>query len=150
MTRAVEIIAHYPEDADAVFRRALQGEEMLEAMRGLAVYHGFPEKEVQEGDRFSVDVTFLGLFTTRNHVMNVVRLDREKRLLESEEHNPSINRWDHTLSVTPAPDGCRWVDRIIVDAGWKTPLVARFCRFVYLRRHKLRNGRIEQASISRN
>lgn len=56
--------------------------------------------------------------------MHVERLDRAARIIQSREHNPAIRRRDHRLSVQPDGDRVRWTDRIVIDAGWRTPVAA--------------------------
>ena len=73
--------------------------------------------------------------------MHLERLDRENCWLQSREHNPAIRRWDHHLAIyQDAEDQVRWVDSIVVDAGWRTAFVARFCAYVYQRRHRMRQA----------
>lgn len=140
MAYTIVVEAAYSSDADRVFQNALNVSEMRDAMRGLAVYHGLPDRDLQQGETLCVDVTFLGLFTTRNHVMYVERIDHANRVVQSREHNRAFKRWDHTLSIQPASNGCLWRDTVVLDAGWKTAFVSLFCRFVYSRRHRMRNA----------
>ncbi len=74
------------------------------------------------------------------HVIHVERLDQPARIIQSRESNPSIRRWDHTLSVQPDGARVRWTDSVILDAGWQTFLTARFCAYVYRRRHRHRQA----------
>lgn len=138
--KQVEITAIYRGDADAVFADAVRFEELEEAMRGLAVYEGGPKGAIRQGETYTTDVTFWGIFKTRGHMMHVERLDYGARIIQSREHNPAIARWDHHLSVQPSSDGVCWSDTIIIDAGWQTALVARFAAFVYRRRHRHRRA----------
>ena len=72
--------------------------------------------------------------------MFVEKLDRAARVLKSREHNRSVTRWDHSLSIQPEGQGCLWTDRVVIDAergGWAT---ARFARYVYARRHRHRRA----------
>lgn len=140
MVYTIIVEAAYREDADAVFAEALDVSEMQDAMKGLAVYEGLPDRRIVQGETLIVDVTMLKLFKTPNHIMHVERLDPEARIIQSREHNSSIKRWDHTLSIQPALTGCIWRDTIVLDAGPMTFLTARFCRFVYSRRHKMRKA----------
>ncbi|MFK7834983.1 MAG: hypothetical protein AB8B60_02075 [Sulfitobacter sp.] len=149
MICTVTVEATYSATADEVFESAMDLSEMREAMRGLAVYDGLPDHKVQEGETLRVDVTFLKLFKNRDHVMLVERLDRDARILQSREHNRTITRWDHTLSVQPAVGGCLWRDTIVLDAGAATWMTARFCRFVYSRRHRVRKANTIRTSIQR-
>ncbi len=149
MTYTVFVEATYPSDADATFREALDLAEMQEAMRGLAVYHGLPQRNILEGDTIIVDVTLFKLFTTKNHMMHVERLDPEARIIQSRERNSRIDRWDHMLNIQPTTTGCVWRDRVTLDAGISTFLTARFCRFIYVRRHRMRKARNIRSLIMR-
>ncbi len=149
MIYTVIVEAHYPSDADETFSEALDVSEMEEAMRGLAVYHGLPQRDIVEGETLVVDVTMLKLFTTKNHVMHVERLDRDARIIQSREHNSGIRRWDHLLSIQPTAAGCVWRDTVVLDAGFGTFLAARFCRFVYARRHRMRKAQSIRTLIMR-
>lgn len=137
----VEIRAFYGEEPDAVFASALNFAEMEDAMRGLATYSGLPlSGTAHEGDSFSVDVTFWRLFTVRGHHIHVERLDVSSRIIQSRERAPGVARWDHLLSVQPSGAMACWTDRVEIDAGWKTWLVARFAAFTYARRHRFRRA----------
>lgn len=149
MIRTIVVEAAYGAPADRVFEQALDVSEMQNAMQGLAIYEGLPDRKIVEGDKLCVDVTFLNLFKSRNHVMYVERLDRGARVVQSREYNPTIKRWDHTLSVQPVTHGCLWRDTIVLDAGATTWLTAWFCRFVYTRRHRMRDADSIRALIVR-
>lgn len=145
----VEIVATYEESADGVFEGALHFSEMTNAMSGLAVYKGLPDEPVHEGATYVVDVTFWKLFTVKGHTMHVERLDREGRVLQSREHAPGIRRWDHTLSVQRQGGRTEWHDTVVIDAGWRTPFMARFAIYVYHRRHKYRRARSITSDLRR-
>lgn len=140
MPTIVEISALYNADAETVFTEALHFDEMTEAMSGLATYVGLPEREVVEGETLVVDITIWKVFKNTGHVMHVEKLDRENRILQSREHNNSLARWDHTLSVQPRGGQAIWLDVVVVDAGWRTHLVALFAAYVYKRRHRHRQA----------
>jgi hypothetical protein len=141
MTKTIEIVADYHANPDSVFTSALRFSEMAEAMSGIAVYSGFPASDTaEEGETIVVDVTFWRLFKQRGHTMFVERLDRENRILQSRESGNGIKRWDHTLSVQPHGAMARWTDTVVIDAGWRTSLMARFAAYVYLRRHRHRRA----------
>lgn len=149
MAYQVTITARHPRDADTVFSEACHFSEMVEAMRGIARYEGLPEAEAREGETYVVDVTLFGLVKNPGHTMFVERLDRAARVIQSREHNRSVSRWDHTLSVQPEGDGCVWVDLVIVDAPRSAWFTARFAAFVYARRHRHRGARSIEREIRR-
>jgi len=149
MPHTITVEATYSSDADTVFAAALNPAEMKEAMRGIAVYEGLPDHDIAEGDTITVDVTMFGFLKTRGHHMYVERLDHAARLIQSREQNSGIRRWDHTLTVEPHGSGCLWRDRVVLDAGLLTFLTARFCSFVYTRRHRTRQAQSITAQIRR-
>lgn len=137
----VKITALYDGDADEIFRGATEFAEMKDAMSGFAVYEGLSDQAAVEGETYTVDVTIWGIIKNKQHVMHVEKLDFENRIIQSREHDKMIARWDHNLSVQPAGDGrARWVDAVVIDAGWRTSFVARFAAYTYRRRHKHRKA----------
>ena len=142
----VEITAHYPDHPDAVFCSALHFSEMAQAMAGIATYSGLPEDgPFREGDTIIVDVTFWGWFKQKGHAMFIERLDPRARIIQSRESGNGIRRWDHRLSIQPDGEMTQWTDTVVIDAGWRTPIVARFAAMVYVHRHRHRKA----MSISR-
>ena len=57
-------------------------------------------------------------------------------VLRDNGHSPFVRRWDHWIEIAPG-DGCtRYTDRVHIDAGRLTPLVAGFARLFYAHRQK--------------
>lgn len=149
MPYEVTIEARYPRDADTVFAEAMNFGELRDAMRGLARYEGLPDGRAYEGQSCVVDVTLFGVLKNPSHNMFVERLDRAARVPQSREHNRSVSRWDHTLSVQPDGAGCLWTDRVVIDAARGAWGTVRFARFVYTRRHRHRRALSIARSIRR-
>lgn len=150
MTRRILIEAVHRGDPDAIFREACDLAEMKSAMAGLARYQGLPDRRVVEGDRFEVDLLMWGWLPLRGHRIEVIRLDEAARLLQSREGNRNVRRWDHSLSLAPHPEGALWRDEIILEAkGPGEALTARFCRHVYLYRHRARHALRIDSRITR-
>jgi hypothetical protein len=139
MVMIVEITAKYSEDADALFRSALHFSEMTEAMAGIAVYSGLPASDTAcEGDTIIVDVVFWRVFKQKGHRMFIERIDPEQRVIQSRESGNGIKQWDHNLSIQPDGVLTVWRDVIVIDAGWRTQIMARFAALIYARRHRHR------------
>lgn len=47
-----------------------------------------------------------------------------------------IRKWDHMIEVEPKGEGTRYADRVKIDAGLMTPVVAAFARRFYAHRQK--------------
>ncbi len=56
--------------------------------------------------------------------------------LRDRGHGALIKLWDHMVEVSPEGSGSRYLDRITVDAGLLTPLIALFARRFYQHRQK--------------
>jgi len=152
MPLIVTVTATHDGDPDAVFAEALQFDELQRAMKGLATYRGFPPGGVPiAGETYVVDVTLWGMFPVTAHTIEVLRVDHAARRLESHETHRGVKNWDHTLTVAsgPAPGTAIWTDRILIDAGWQTPMVARFARYVYCHRHRARSASSLKTRIER-
>lgn len=140
MPAKLRIEAVYPENADTVYNAALSYNEMAEAMKSIAVYEGLPDGDLQEGQNFDVVVTFWGWMKNPPHSIYVETRNDSERYFQSREHGGWIKRWDHHLQILPDPKGCRWVDEIIIDGGWRTFFAAHFAKYVYSTRHKNRKA----------
>ena len=141
MEITVEVTARYKSDADTMFQSALRFSEMTDAMAGIATYSGLPANDTAcEGETIVVDVTFWGLFKQKGHTMFIEKLDPVARIIQSRESGNGIKRWDHTLSVHPDGAMTCWTDTVVIEAGWRTPIIARFAAFLYLRRHRHRRA----------
>tara|TARA_Y100000296_G_scaffold33499_1_gene38776 strand:+ start:955 stop:1422 length:468 start_codon:yes stop_codon:yes gene_type:complete len=55
-------------------------------------------------------------------------------VLRDNGHSPLIRRWDHWIEIAPENGGTRYTDRVHIDAGILTPLVAGFARLFYAHR----------------
>ncbi|KEO89405.1 hypothetical protein EH31_12220 [Erythrobacter longus] len=64
--------------------------------------------------------------------------DGEVRTLRDNGYGPMIKRWDHWIEIAPDTGGTatRYTDRVTVDAGFLTPLVAGFARVFYAHRQR--------------
>ncbi len=134
----VTVVAEYQDDADSIFADAVDFEHLAQVMSDIAVYEGLPQEPVREGMEILSNVTFWGWLKVRGHTMRIESYDPDNRCLQSREHSPDVRQWDHHLQVEPAGDIAVWTDTITLDAGWRTPVVALFCRYMYRHRHKRR------------
>jgi len=61
----------------------------------------------------------------------------EIRFIRDDGYSPLIRRWDHWIEIAPGPAGTtRYTDRITIEAGWLTPLIAAFARVFYAHRQR--------------
>jgi hypothetical protein len=55
----------------------------------------------------------------------------QRRFLRDNGRSAGIRRWDHLITIEPEDGGTRYTDRLILDAGWRTPIVAAFAAQFY-------------------
>ena len=149
MTSLISIRANYLSDPDAVFANACSFERLRGAMRGLATYHGLPERgDMIEGQTYRTDIWFWRLLPVRNHIIKVERLSIADRLIQTSEAHAGVSTWTHQVKVDQLNDHAIWVDQIRIKAGSQTPFVARFARYVYLRRHHAQGATTTESSLT--
>ena len=134
------VTAIYPGDPGEIFANAIQFDDLRRVMEGIATYSGLPDGTLEEGRTYRTDIIFYGLFPVHDHVIEVTRLDADAHFFETREHNRTVTRWDHRLSLEPHPRGAQWVDHLIIDSGLISGLTARGAAALYTRRHRRRNA----------
>jgi hypothetical protein len=72
-----------------------------------------------------------------NHTIDIVTIDDDTRTLISDESGGQVTTWRHWIIIA-AIDAttCRYEDRIDIEAGWLTPLVAAFATRFYRYRQR--------------
>jgi hypothetical protein len=72
----------------------------------------------------------------------------ETRFLRDNGYGPLIRRWDHWIAIAPGPKGTTYYcDRVEIEAGALTPLVAAFARVFYAHRQR-RWGELARSSFA--
>lgn len=63
--------------------------------------------------------------------------DGATRFIRDNGYGPLIRRWDHWIAIAPGEHGTtRYVDRVDIEAGVLTPLIAAFARVFYAHRQR--------------
>lgn len=61
----------------------------------------------------------------------------DARFIRDNGYGPLIRRWDHWITIAPgAQGGTSYTDRIEIEAGLLTPLIATFARLFYAHRQR--------------
>ena len=100
---------------------------------------------LHEGQVIDVALSVFGVFPVRPYRMRVVLCDAQTRRMRSEEDGMGIHRLTHELKVKPGGDGAILYDRVEIDAGWITPLVAAWAWVIYRWRHHIRLRLLREA-----
>ena len=82
-------------------------------------------------------VFLFGLLPFSLHHLHIDSIDDSTRRLSSREFGGLITTWNHDIEVVPIdPTTCRYRDRIEIEAGIVTPLVALYARWFYRMRQR--------------
>ena len=82
--------------------------------------------------------TFLfGVVPFSIHRLSIESIDEHNQTIVSDEGGGMIRSWRHEITTTPLGDNqCQYVDRIDIDAGPMTPVVAAFAAVFYRYRQR--------------
>lgn len=138
MTRTLTFDHSYPVDPDRLFALVTDLDTLDAVTKPWVQFHHLPSGPVKAGQVIDVAVSFLGLLPARPYTMRIVFCDGQTRRMRSEESGMGALRLLHTVAVLPETGGARLIDRIEIDAGWKTPTVAALAWLSYRWRHHLR------------
>jgi hypothetical protein len=100
----------------------------------------FPKR--WEEREYRVGLRILGWIPLGSQVIGIARGDFSddengfRAQLRDNGHSALVSKWDHWITVESAPGGCRYTDRIELQAGALTPLVGAFAWVFY--RHRQR------------
>lgn len=122
--------------------RLVQTIELLRYVLAPWVEFSFPAGD--EPERFSAGQCFelrMTIFKVPMgvHRITLLEIDHRKRLIQTEESSSLVRQWRHRIRIEPRPHGCRYEDRIEVDAGVLTPGVWLFAQGLF--RHRQRKWR---------
>lgn len=150
MAKPVVISHDYQASPAAVWHVATDFACFAEAMKGIATFEGMPtEGHLESGDVFEVKVRLFGWMPPMDYRMELAELDPNGHKFRSVESGGSIRRWEHVLTVTPLEDGARLTDHVTIDAGFSTPLMRLWARYVYTRRHAPRLRMLARLDLDR-
>lgn len=61
----------------------------------------------------------------------------ERRFIRDNGYGPLVRRWDHLITIAPGERGTTiYTDRVIIEAGLLTPVVAMFAELFYAFRQR--------------
>ena len=119
--------------ADVVWTAVRTPEAFVHVARGMV---RFPAAEAHPGPWETGDVVegwtwLFGVVPFSRHRLTVASIDDATRTLDSDEGGGIVRAWLHRITVAEHGSGCRYEDRISIDAGVLTPLVAAYARVFY-------------------
>ena len=111
----------------------------FEAMtRKLYRIQGLPEGRIHAGQDLRVKISIFGIGPWIDYRMHVLECDETAHRVVSEESGAGVKSWNHTFTVEPDGEGARLTDKLAIDAGWLSPVIGLWARYVYRSRHEPR------------
>jgi hypothetical protein len=95
-----------------------------------------------EDSEYLVSLRVFGLIPFGRQIIGISRRDRSREFgrfhaeVRDNGRGTFVSKWDHLVTIEAQGDGCRYTDRVEVQAGLLTPLVWLFAWFFY--RHRQR------------
>lgn len=142
--------ATYTDSTEALFEKARSFADMMEVSHPVTVYDGLPSELMQPGKTYVTNVTALGFAKSYDYHIRIDEVCPRTMVIETSEWGKGIRHWLHTIEILPGNDGSVWTDRISIDAGLTTPVLALFARHMYRHRHKERGAVELSASLQRS
>ena len=130
-----------PCDSTRAWAAVQTPEVLLEVCRPLVTLlplpgETFPERWV-EGRSGQVRSWLFGLIPFGVRSLVFEKVDQEQQIIQTREHDPLIQKWDHCIRVqTLEPGRCQYSDEVEIDAGILTLPVWLFARVLYSHRHR--------------
>lgn len=125
--------------ADAVWAAVKTPSAFRTVTRGLLAMPAIRRRqdEWREGETVVGWVFLFGFLPFSRHHLHIVSIDGSTRTLSSREFGGLITMWNHDIEVSPIDaTSCRYRDRIDIDAGRVTPVVALYARWFYRMRQR--------------
>ncbi len=94
----------------------------------------------REGEQVTTWLLLFGVLPVSFHHLQMRLIDAEQMRIVAHEWGGVVRRWNHSIWIEPLGVGwCRYTDRIEIDAGRLTVIVAGFAALFY--RHRQRRWR---------
>lgn len=140
----------YTSTADALFERACNFSDLIEASRRISKYPDLPAVQMQEGKVYKTDITVLGIFKFPDYQISIDKICPNSRVLETSELCDTVRFWRRRLQIKETVSGATWIDRIVIDAGAKTSIVSRYAKYIYEQQHRNRQAVSVEATLCRS
>ena len=132
--RTISVTTTLAASADTVWTAVKTPQAFLYVTKGVLRYPAAATigRPWQVGDDIEGWTFLLGVIPLSKHRLTVASIDEDGRALRTNEGGGMVRSWNHLLAVTPIDEtSCSYEDRIDIDAGLFTPLVALFAAGFY-------------------
>ena len=133
----IERTSFFPADAQAVWRLLGQIDTLRYIAKPYADFVPLDDTaDWQAGKTYRLTLKLLGVLPLGVHEIHVLRWDKARFSILTEEGNGFVPLWNHAITLVPCAGGCRYTDHVTLEAGWKTPFVRLWAFCFYRHRQK--------------
>ena len=104
----------------------------------LVAFEGLPAGRCKPGQKLDLKVRIFGWLPAQDYRIEIVDFDDAAMCMRSQESGSGVDSWRHTITVEPCETGSRLTDHVEIEAGWRTPVIAAWARYLYRHRHRRR------------
>ena len=130
----------FPASVDVVWEKLQQVDTLLYVASPYATFTpvGNAAPVWVEGSVSEFYVKLFGFVPLGVHTIRVMRFDRNSLVIHTNESNRFVPVWRHkiVLQKTTGEEMCNYSDEVELFAGWKTPIVALWCKLFYKHRQR--------------
>ena len=137
----------YPVAADDLWEATMAYSALDRVMQGKVAFRGLPEGRPFQGQVIDLQVSLFGILPWQAYRIEMVEFSETQRLMRSSEGGAGVTAWRHTSRVVDTGSGSQIVDKIEIEAGWRTPFVALFAKWMYRARHKPRVALLREKGL---
>ncbi|MGB0439966.1 MAG: hypothetical protein ACPGFC_07670, partial [Paracoccaceae bacterium] len=136
--QTVTNVLDYDVSVDRLWAVAMDYSALAYCMRGKVRFSHLPDGRPYSGQVIDLRVSLLGVLPWQPYRIEMLEFSEEDRVMQSLEQGSGVQMWRHRATATETATGSRLTDVIDIEAGWKTPVVAAWARWMYQGRHKPR------------
>jgi hypothetical protein len=139
MVTTVTVRSRLPAPAEVVWAGVRTPHAFVHVARGMLRYPAAErlDRPWEVGQEIRGWTFLFGVVPFSRHHLTIESIDDAAMVLWSDERGGLIRTWHHRLSVTAIDaTACRYEDRIEIDAGRLTPVVATYARCFYRYRQR--------------
>ena len=144
MATTVELTSRIDAPVDEVVRHVMTP-RLLDYVAAPLIRFTYPEGFDSGGDwplgEHRVGMKFMGLVPIGWQAIGIElpqSPEEDTILLRDNGYSPTIKRWDHWIIIRPhaSGSGTSYTDRVHIEAGLLTPIIAAYARFFYKHRQR--------------
>lgn len=89
------------------------------------------------GDSIDLKTRLFGFLPLGIHTITFEKIDHEGMLIQTREHEPLVNTWDHQITLSAhGEEETLYTDDVIIKAGGLTLPVWLFAKVLFFHRHR--------------